>query len=326
MLWKCPFCGKLYESDILTRVQSSGCKKCGGARGIEKRTNKILLNNGSLFDNFPSLAEEWVCCINNKNKTTSNTTCRSNTLVKWKCKKCGHEWNALVSDRVDGHGCPKCARKEANIIRIQRVVEKNGSLKDVYPELAKELLYFVNDAVSTVDTVTPKCHKDAMWKCNVCGHEWSTSVLNRANGSECPECVRIRSSSNLQTKVSNYIETKCGLNINHEKQCILKCINPLTNRPLFYDNEVLFDNGNKLIVEVNGEQHYKITGLTLLSSKNTERNPQEELEYLQFRDCIKKDNAIKNGYEYLEIPYWTEKDESYKQLIDNKLNILIKRR
>jgi hypothetical protein len=31
----------------------------------------------------------------------------------------------------------------------------------------------------------------------------------------------------------------------------------------------------------------------------------------------KKDYAISHGYMFLEIPYWTEKTEEYKTIIDN---------
>jgi hypothetical protein len=54
----------------------------------------------------------------------------------------------------------------------------------------------------------------------------------------------------------------------------------------------------------------------------TRHNTKEQLiEYIQYKRVI----AVNNGYFYLEIPFWTEKDESYKQLIDNKIKEINKR-
>ena len=45
--------------------------------------------------------------------------------------------------------------------------------------------------------------------------------------------------------------------------------------------------------------------------------------YIQYKDDLKRNYAIEQGYHYLAIPYWTEKDQSYKQLIDNKIHEIL---
>lgn len=50
---------------------------------------------------------------------------------------------------------------------------------------------------------------------------------------------------------------------------------------------------------------------------------EDELFRLQLlRDRYKSYVAYINGYHYLAIPHWTESDESYKVLIDNKIRKL----
>ena len=88
-----------------------------------------------------------------------------------------------------------------------------------------------------------------------------------------------------------------------------------------YDNEII---DMKLIIEVHGCQHYQVTGFAKMSSEKYNTTPEQELEYLQWKDNYKKQYALDNGYYYLEIPYWTEKDDSYKALIDNKINEIMK--
>ena len=98
---------------------------------------------------------------------------------------------------------------------------------------------------------------------------------------------------------------------------------PKTNRWLPYDNDVVIKN-NHLIVEVMGEQHYnKNCGLIERHAKRNNTTPEQELAELQWRDEYKKQYAISQGYHYLAIPYWTEQDESYKTLIDDKIQSIL---
>lgn len=46
---------------------------------------------------------------------------------------------------------------------------------------------------------------------------------------------------------------------------------------------------------------------------------EEGFSLLQYRDKLKKEYALSHGYEFLIIPYWTELDDFYKTLIDNKI-------
>lgn len=168
------------------------------------------------------------------------------------------------------------------------------------------------------------CNETVWWKCKDDKHE---DYPRKVNNSviymfRCPECSAERKESLLQEKVRKHLE-------NIEKDCAKKeinfkiireynresliCINPKTNRQLPYDNEVVSENFN-LIVEVHGFQHYDVKGWAKLSD-----NPEEEFEYIQWKDQYKMGYALSQGYYYLAIPYWTEKDGTWQQLIDDKL-------
>jgi hypothetical protein len=129
----------------------------------------------------------------------------------------------------------------------------------------------------------------------------------------CPSCIRERTESILQEKVRLYCES-LGFTIRHEHQCTLKCRNPKTKATLPYDNEIV---ELKLIIEVHGIQHYKITNFHHLA-KIKFITTQKALEDIQWKDQYKKDFVLQQGYHYLEIPYWTDdKKETWKQLIDD---------
>lgn len=169
----------------------------------------------------------------------------------------------------------------------------------------------------------PTSNVKLWWKCYCGKHKDFQRNLTDANAGEfgCPECNNEATTSKLQNKVSNYIESKYHYKILHENKCNLKPRNPKTNILLKYDNEI---PDIKLIIEVNGQQHYEICGFTYMAANYYGTTAEEELENYKYRDKYKMDYAIKHGYSYLVVPYWTEKDESYKNLIDNKINEILK--
>jgi hypothetical protein len=141
------------------------------------------------------------------------------------------------------------------------------------------------------------------------------NYIDRDSG--CPECNYERVASKLQEKVSDYITTKYNLHILHEFDCSIIARNPKTGYLLPYDNDVVIGNGIHLIIEVHGEQHYKITGYGKKKAKRDKCTPEEILKRQQYRDQVKKEYALKNNYYYLAIPFWEEKNDMYQCLIDD---------
>ena len=152
---------------------------------------------------------------------------------------------------------------------------------------------------------------------------YPTQPQRIVRGDGCPTCKNENLSSKLQTKVQQYIEEKYKYNILHEHACTLKPINPKTKYPLLYDNQVIIEREVNLIIEVMGVQHFKVVGFIKQASKRNGTTPEAELEDLQWRDEYKKRYVLDNGFFYLAIPYWTEKDETYKTLIDNKIHEIL---
>lgn len=142
-------------------------------------------------------------------------------------------------------------------------------------------------------------------------------------GDGCPECKNERISSKLQQKVNEYIFEQYGYDVLHEYACTLKPINPKTKYALPYDNQVIIGFNVNLIIEVMGMQHYKTTGYIKQAANRHNITPEEELLDLQWRDLYKKQYALDNDFFYLAIPYWTEKDCSYKQLIDDQIHEIL---
>ena len=133
----------------------------------------------SLMESNPELAREWHTTKNGDLKPT-DVTAGSNKKVWWLCQECGQEWQATISNRSRGHGCPYCAG------RLPIVGETD--LATVNPELTKEWHTTKNGDLKPAD-VTENSGKRVWWRCKE-GHEWKATICNRSSGRGCPYCAR----------------------------------------------------------------------------------------------------------------------------------------
>jgi hypothetical protein len=141
-----------------------------------------------------------------------------------------------------------------------------------------------------------------------------------SKNSRCTKCAQEKKESFLQEKVRLYLN-ELGYEILHEYDCNIIGKNPKikNNRgKLPYDNEIV---ELKLIIETHGEQHYKLTGFHKMKAKRNNTTPEYEFHMQKLRDRYKRIYAKYKGYDFLEIPYWTEKTEEWKELINNKIKI-----
>lgn len=167
--WKCKTCGHEWQAGINNRTTGTGCPVCKGS---------VVTENNNLKIQYPQITEEWDY---SKNDTLpENVRPNSNKKLNWKCRRCGHEWEASPATRIKGHGCPACSG---------RVATKDRNLSVLYPELCEEWDYGKNDSL-TPSTLLPGSGKKIWWKCKTCGHEWQAAVYTRTAGSGCPKCNR----------------------------------------------------------------------------------------------------------------------------------------
>lgn len=199
-------------------------------------------------------------------------------------------------------------------------VHKFDSLGYLHPDV---LLLWSDKNKKSPYEFKPKSAKKVWFKCKCGKHSDTLRQIGNAilNDFDCPDCVKERTESKLEEKVRTYINNELNFKTLHEHKCSILPLNPKTNRPLPYDNEII---DLKLIIEVHGVQHYEITNFANMSARKFNTTPEYELEYLQWKDNYKKQYALDNGYYYLEIPYLAEKDNSYKELIDNKIKEILK--
>lgn len=248
-----------------------------------------------------------------------------NTVDPWEISKCINKpkvwikcqekyyhgsYDTILNNFVNNESrCPYCT------IQMGKV-HKFDSLGYLYPEV---LAIWSDKNKKSPYEYAPKSSEEVWWKCPEGKHDDYFKEIHNANYNyfRCPECVHERNESFLQEKVRVYLN-ELDYIVLHEYECNLKCYNPKTGYLLRYDNEITKLN---LIIEVHGWQHYSISGFDYIQAKRNNTTPEYELYKRKLYDRYKRIYAKSKGYEYLEIPYWTDdKDETWKKLIDNKIS------
>jgi len=225
--WKCKnsLCNHHeWESAICDR-RKRGCPFC---------SNQKICPCSSLEKLRPDLAAEW----HPKNKLKpSEVSLGSDKKVWWLCfnSTCEHihEWDARITDRNQGSGCPFCCRKKICLC---------NSLEKLRPDLAAE--WHPKNKLKSFE-VSLGSDKKVWWLCfnSTCEHihEWDARISDRNKGSGCPICCI----SKGEKYVKELLEKKKIKYISQLK---------LTNKLLFFD---FFLPDYNLVIEFDGIQHFE---------------------------------------------------------------------
>ena len=130
------------------------------------------------------LNQEWHPSKNG-NLTPHDVARGSSKKVWWQCSVCGYEWQATLSHRTNGRGCPQCGRF-ANI-KARSTPDVEQSLADINPELIRDWHPNKNGEVTPYD-FKPHSGRKVWWCCSRCGYEWQATIASRSKGSGCPNC------------------------------------------------------------------------------------------------------------------------------------------
>ena len=343
ILCRCRVCGELYTAQaerVAKGVMHNKCKsvKIAATRlkdleHVQERVNKVLPNIEVLDDYREN---------DDANKRR----------LKCKCKVCGHIWTPLKHHVYDGHGCPNCYNKgkvtNDEIFR-QRMSEIHpdiellsdysgyhdkvklrcihdgyewyaepskllrgnktgcplcgGHLKVTYDAFQKRVksknpaIIFTSDFKSIKEPI--EC------SCSVCNHQWKTNagVLLYGNAF-CPNCKGKRSKG--EAAIFEYLRSR---NIYFEEQKTFDGCADKHKLPFdFYIPSL------NTCVEFDGPQHFQETPHFC---HQIDRDPKDQLEYVQMHDEMKNQYCDNAGINLIRIKY-TQIDE-VEDILDRKL-------
>lgn len=170
--WCCQSCQHHWQTRIATRARGSGCPQCA-------RSGK---RNVPLVAEHPHLASQWII---HRNGPLNEATVMAGSDLRawWRCED-GHEWQARVSQRARGQGCPHCAHK---------LPTANSCLAFVDPAVASEWDAGRNKGLTPRD-VLPRSGRIVWWRCTRNEqHIWQAEIRARTTKKTgCPFCSGLR--------------------------------------------------------------------------------------------------------------------------------------
>lgn len=138
------------------------------------------------------------------------------------------------------------------------------------------------------------------FRCLACDEE---HVTNFKNSNFSHNCLSTKSSG--EVAVEELLRNKCHYLTQFNT---LKCLNPITGRQLPYDFEL---PEQKIIIEVQGHQHYKY----IPHFHGSEMN----FEYQTYKDNVKRKFAELNGYKVVYINYIQIENGQFKLIIQDMI-------
>lgn len=171
-VWWLGDCGHPWDVPVQQRtLAGQGCPICKGKRA--------LIGVNDLTTCAPEVAKEWHPNLNGE--LTPEKVTRGSYKKVWWLGACGHEWDAIINDRVNKSSrCPVCANR--------KVVVGINDLITTHPELAA-MWHPDKNGNLTPKAVTQGRKKPVHFICPE-GHEWKGSIASevvKQNG-YCPPC------------------------------------------------------------------------------------------------------------------------------------------
>ena len=133
--------GHEWQAQINSRCNGVGCPYCAN--------KKVLVGVNDLSTIYPKISAEWHP-TKNGDLTPKDVTFGSGKKVWWKCKN-GHEWEAVVCNRIKGRGCPICSARRRTSFPEQAIFyyvkkafpdAKNG-YKDIFSQKSMEIDIYI---------------------------------------------------------------------------------------------------------------------------------------------------------------------------------------
>lgn len=203
------------EYKIPTKLLAGhGCSKCKGKRISQSKT----CSKQKFIEKLSKNGIDYIDFTGEYNGTKKK--------IKVVNKNCGHKYEAVASNILQGSGCPICHGMKDTEKFIEQINQK-------YPNEYVIIGEYVNNRVP----IKVK-HK--------CGYEWSVIPKDLMRDIRCPKCIM----SKGELFISNYLEVH---NINYVPQYKFKDCKDKLSLPFDFMVEV---DGEKRLIEFDGSQHY----------------------------------------------------------------------
>ncbi|MBR2652904.1 hypothetical protein IKD56_06345 [bacterium] len=263
------------------------CKNCG--LHWSAKAAKLSLGRGcpQCAGNKKKTTQEFIREVNkiNPNIKVLSEYKSTSKKVLFECKKCGYKWETFPGSILQGKGCMICGKKSMG-----------NKLRKSHKDFEKDIS-LINNNIELISEYEGQRNK--IWcKCKKCLYEWNIFPTVLLEGHGCPNC----SLSKGEEQISFYLKQH---NIQYETQKRFRDLKGIGGNLLSYDFYIPFLN---LLIEYQGEQHKKPIDYF---------GGVETFERQKIHDKLKREYAIKNNYNFLEIWYYDDLKEKLKQTLNS---------
>ena len=257
-------CGNVFETTFKEFIGRSDrgipkrqCNECGKTIRVTMRTKTHSQFKKEVFE---LVKDEYLVL-------SEYATSREKILVKH--NECGESFLMAPSDFLSGQRCPSCF----------------GTPKKTTNEYVDEVERLVGGKYTVLGEYKGNKVK-ILTRHNECGNEWEITPNQFLRNVSCPKCAVV---SKGELRVREYLE---DINANFVEQYRIEdCRNKI---PLPFDFAIFQNNELKVLIEYDGEQHFKP-----MRFNNADKKFKETIR----NDKIKKDYCKDNNIELIEIPY-----------------------
>ena len=222
-----------------------------------------------MLDNNLKIEDYWDYNKNIISPWDISYGCKTKVWIKCQEKYYHGSYEITCKNFIIGNRCPCCSGRK---------IHPKDSLGQYIIECNSE--EFLWKIWSDKNNKSPfeyalQSNKEVWWKCLDNKHEdYKRSCANSyARDFRCPQCSNERTESLGEERVRLYLK-ELGYITLHEHNCTIRPINPKTKRTLPYDNEIILDNGEHLIIEVHGYQHYNCRFYKVINKCSQEKAEQ----------------------------------------------------
>ena len=226
--------------------------------------------------------------VNPNVEVLGDTYINSFTFLKHKCLICGNIWDAYPNTILNGHGCPECAKVAVSIARSKSPEQFLIDFYDKNP--SSDYIELLSEYIGSSEAIDCKCL--------ICGNLWSPTADNLLAGQGCPICK----SSFGEQIVARYLTKH---NIPYEIHKTFDGLYGLEGGKLSYD---FYLTDRNTLIERQGKQHAEPIEFF---------GGEKQFEKQREHDKRKREYAIDNGYNFLEIWYY----EDIEQKLNEYLNL-----
>lgn len=212
-------------------------------------------------------------------------------------KGCKHNYNMMTSDGYYTRTSPWNVARGVN--------ERDFIFDDGNPHSLDNMKHWLElntDGVELLDDVYIGAKSRYNFRC-FCGNEFSTTwqYFRKESSHRCPACAA--KTSLLELKTEDWFNENGIAFIKQKKFDDCKNVNSLR-----FD---YFIPDINLLIEVDGEQHYRPVCFGGVTKERAEVNFKKSKE----RDRIKDNYCKKHNIKLLRIPYWEYKNNKYKETL-----------